>query len=120
MFGSYVTLFIIAVFGAMSLISMGLLVATRIASEEMAGGILNLISWPMMFLSGVWFSLEGTHPLVQKLALAFPLTHVTSAARAVMIDGAGLLDVAPQLTALAAMSIIFIAIGAWTFRWDTE
>jgi ABC-type multidrug transport system permease subunit len=120
MFGSYLTLFIVFVFGAVSMISLGLLIAARIASEEMADGVLNLISWPMMFLSGVWFSLEGTNPLVQKLALAFPLTHMTNAARAVMIDGAGLVQVAPQLAVLAVMSVVFIAIGAWNFRWETE
>jgi ABC-type multidrug transport system permease subunit len=120
MFGSYLTLFLVFVMGAVSMISLGLLIAARIASEEMADGLLNLISWPMMFLSGVWFSLEGTHPLVQQLALAFPLTHMTSAARAVMIDGAGLAAVMPQLGVLAIMSAFFIAIGAWGFRWETE
>ena len=120
MFGSYLTLFVVFVMGAISMISLGLLIAARIASEEMADGLLNLISWPMIFLSGVWFSLEGTHPLVQQLALAFPLTHLTAAARAVMIDGAGLAEVLPQLTILVVMSGVFIAIGALNFRWETE
>jgi len=120
MFGSYVTLFLVFVMGAVSMISLGLLIAARIASEEMADGVLNLISWPMMFLSGVWFSLEGTHPAVQKMAQIFPLTHMTDAARAVMIDGAGVVQVAPQLGVLAAMSALFIAIGARSFRWETE
>ncbi len=72
----------------------------------------------MMLLSGVWFSLEGSHPLVQQLALALPLTHMINAARAVMLDGAGLLQVAPQLLALGGFSLVFITIGAKTFRWE--
>jgi len=117
MFGSYALLLLVFALGAFSLISLGLLVASRIASEELAGGLLNLISWPMMFLSGVWFSLEGTQPLVQKLALIFPLTHIINAARAVMIDGAGLLQIAPQLAALALSSVLFLGLGAALFRW---
>ena len=118
MLGSYLDLFIVFALGAVSLISLGMVVAARTASEELAGGLLNLLSWPMMFLSGVWFSLEGVHPLLQKLALIFPLTHLTEAARAIMIDGAGLLDIAPHLLALAAMSGLFLAIGSYLFRWE--
>ena len=118
MYGNYFNLLLVFALGAISLISMGLLVAARIASEELAGGLLNLISWPMMFLSGVWFSLEGLNPLVQKLSLAFPLTHVISAARAIMIDGAGLLEISPQIATLMVMSAVFMAVGSLSFRWE--
>jgi ABC-type multidrug transport system permease subunit len=117
MFGSYWNLLLVFTLGAVSLISMGLLVAARIRSEELAGGILNLVSWPMMFLSGVWFSLEGTNPLMQKLALIFPLTHIIGAARSIMIDGASLVDVSTQLLVLTAMSAAFLLLGAMLFRW---
>ena len=115
--GSYLTLFVVAIVGAISLISLGLIVAARVSSEELAGGLLNMITWPMMLLSGVWFSLEGAAPVVQKTANIFPLSHVLSAARAVMLDGATLLDIAPSLLALLAMSALFLGIGATIFRW---
>jgi ABC-type multidrug transport system permease subunit len=115
--GSYFTLFLIAVVGAISLVSMGLVVSARVTSEELAGGLLNLINWPMMMLSGVWFSLEGAPDAVRTAASIFPLTHVLNSARAVMLDGATLTDVGPSLLALTAMSVIFLAIGAKTFRW---
>jgi len=118
MYGSYLDLLIVFILGAMCLISLGLLFAARIASEELAGGLLNLISWPMMFLSGVWFSLEGVNPWIQKLALLLPLTHVIDGARAIMIDGAGLLDIAPNLIVLAGMTALFLALGSWLFRWE--
>ncbi len=118
MFGSYFNLFLIFGLGAVSLISMGLLIASRTASEEFAGGMLNLISWPMMFLSGVWFSLEGLHPTVQKISLIFPLTHVTTAARSIMIDGVGLVGVSTEIFSLIGMSIAFLIIGALSFRWE--
>ncbi|MEN8180426.1 MAG: ABC transporter permease [Pseudomonadota bacterium] len=118
MFGSYWLLLLILLLGALSLISVGLIIAARMKSEEAANGVLNLISWPMMLLSGVWFSLEGSHPLVQQLALALPLTHMVSAARAVMIEGAGLIEVIPQLLVLAIFSAVFIFLGAKTFRWE--
>ena len=114
--GSYFTLFLIAVVGAISLISLGLVVSARVTSEELAGGLLNLINWPMMMLSGVWFSLEGAPEAVQTAASIFPLTHILAAARAVMLDGATLTDVAPSLLALSLLSAVFLAIGAKIFR----
>jgi len=115
--GSYVTLFLVALVGAISMVSLGLVISARVTSEELAGGLLNLINWPMMLLSGVWFSLEGAGPVVQNLAKIFPLTHILNSARAVMLDGATIIDVAPSLIALAALSLAFIGIGAKVFRW---
>ncbi len=118
MYGSYLDLLIVFALGAICLISLGLLIAARLASEELAGGLLNAISWPMMFLSGVWFSLEGVNPWLVKLAQILPLTHVIDGARAIMIDGAGLMEILPNLMALLVMTAIFLFIAARTFRWE--
>lgn len=118
MYGSHLSLFLVFALGAISMISLGLIIAARTTSEETAGGLLNMLSWPMMFLSGVWFSLEGTNPWIQQLAEIFPLTHVTAAARMIMIDGAGLMDTSYHLLVLIGQSIIFLLIGGYTFKWE--
>ena len=118
MHGSYLNLFIVFTLGCICLICCGLVVAARISSEEVANGLLNLFSWPMMFLSGIWFSLEGAHPWMQKFALILPLTHVTEASREIMIDGAGLVQIADHLLVLGLSSIVLLVIGAWIFRWE--
>jgi ABC-type multidrug transport system permease subunit len=115
--GNYLALFTITVLGAVSLISMGLMVAARVTSEELAGGLLNLVTWPMMMLSGVWFSLEGASEWVRQSARIFPLTHVLDAARAIMIDGATFTDVLPQVAVLCGMSGLFLTAAAMIFRW---
>lgn len=116
--GSYVNLFLISLLGAICLISLGLLVSARLKSEELAGGILNLLTWPMMLLSGVWFSLEGTNPVIRKIAQFLPLTHLVDGARAIMTEGAGLVDIAPRLAILALMTAVFLSIGSFIFRWE--
>lgn len=116
--GSHLSLFLIFALGALSMISLGLVIAARVTSEETAGGLLNLFSWPMMFFSGVWFSLEGAAPVMQTIAEVFPLTHVTAAARAIMIDGASLVDVGYHVTVLLVQSVVFLLFGSWYFRWD--
>lgn len=116
--GSLLDLLVITVFGALAMIAMGLVTATRTSSIEVSGGILNFLTWPMMLLSGVWFSLEGTDPWLKQLADLLPLTHFVDGARAIMIDGAGLAVLWPHLLALTAMTVVFMAISAATFRWE--
>lgn len=118
--GSYLALIVTAVLGAAAMVSMGFLVAARVSSEELAGGLLNMLSWPMMLVSGVWFSMEGTHPLLQHSAEIFPLTHLMVAARAVMLDGAGWGEIAPQLLILAAMTLTFLLVGSVLFKWRRD
>jgi ABC-2 type transport system permease protein len=118
MLGSYATLILVNVLGAMCLISVGLCIAAFVRSEELAGGILNLLSWPMMFFSGVWFSLEGAQPWLQKAAKIFPLTHLIEASRAIMTEGATLAEVRPQVLILAATTLVCLSLGAWLFRWE--
>lgn len=118
--GSYFDLLVMAALGVASMISLGLLVAARVASEELAGGLLNLISWPMMIISGVWFSLEAAPQSVQLLAKLFPLTHMLDGARAIMFDGASLLGAWPQVVALAGMTVVFLTLGALLFKWNPE
>ena len=102
------------------MIALGLTVAARFSSEELVGGVLNVLTWPMMLLSGVWFSLEDSPRWVQWVAHVFPLTHILDAARAVMLDGAGFAQVAPHLLYLAATTLAFLAFGAWSFRWRID
>jgi ABC-2 type transport system permease protein len=118
--GTPVLLLVVAILGALSMIALGLTVAARFSSEELVGGLLNLLTWPMMLLSGIWFSLEGSPRWIQWVAHVFPLTHLLDAARAVMLDGAGLSQIAPNLVYLAITTLVFLAFGAWSFRWRIE
>lgn len=116
--GSYLSLLLVFALGSMCMISLGLLSASRIASEEMAGGVLNLLTWPMMFLSGVWFSLEGSPEILGHISQLLPLTHVVEASRAIMIDGHGLVEVADNLLVLLLMTLVFLILSSRLFRWE--
>lgn len=118
--GSLLTLFFVFALGGICMISLGLLIASRIDSQEFADGLINLISWPMMFLSEVWFSLEGARPIVQHIALLLPLTPIIEAARMVMNDGATLFDIRYHLLYLFVISIVLLSIGSLLFRWQRK
>ena len=116
--GSYLALFLVLITGTFALLSLGLLVASRVTSEELAGGLLNMMTWPMMLVSGVWFSMEGAHPWLQQLANLSPLTHMIGAARSIMLDGASIVQVGNHLIILLVMGVVCMTLGARLFKWS--
>ena len=116
--GAYLDLIVVFLLGCLSLSAMGLVVASRGDSEEFTNGVLNFITWPMMFLSEVWFSIEGAPVWVKTIAKLFPLTHLLTGVRKIMNDGATLGDVGFELTILIAMTLIFLIVGASLFSWN--
>ncbi len=117
MVGSVGLLFLVAVLGALSMITIGLAIACRTESKEFADGLLNAITFPMLLLSGVWFSLDGSPEWVQWIAQVLPLTHVLEAARAVMLDNAGLVEILPHLGILVGVCVVGMVASTRLFRW---
>ncbi|MBI5896700.1 MAG: ABC transporter permease [Desulfobacterales bacterium] len=116
--GSYIDLFVMFLAGSVSLIALGLVIASRGTSEEFANGLLNFITWPMMFLSEVWFSLEGAPRWVRLTAESLPLTHLLRGVRKIVNDGAALSDVSPELMVLSGFTLLFLTVGALLFSWN--
>lgn len=116
--GSYLLLILLMTLAVISMIAIGLLFAGRLKSEELAGGLMNLVIFPMVILSGVFFSLEGAPELVRQVSTVLPLTHFVDGARAIMLDGAGFMQLLPNLIALAGTSLLFLFISAALFRWE--
>jgi len=116
--GSYIDLAVIFLLGGLSLIALGLIIAARGTSEEFANGILNFITWPMMFLSEVWFSIEGAPHWVKSIAQVFPLTHLLRGVRQIVNDGATLADVSLEVAVLSVLTVLFLCTGAALFSWN--
>lgn len=116
--GSYLDLFVVLLVGSLCMISLALVVAARISSEEFAGGLLNVLTWPMMLFSGVWFSLEGANPVLQKLSRLLPLTHLVDASRSIITEGATLSDVSGHVLLMLGLTAVFMVISSRLFRWE--
>jgi len=118
--GSYWLLFFIALLGNLSIISMALFISSRSASEEFTNGLLNAVSFPMLLLSEIWFSLDNAPSWLQYIADVSPLTHMVRAARLVILEGATITDIIAELSILMAMTLLFIFLAAKLFRWHKE
>ena len=116
--GSYLDLLILATLGILSMIALGLAFASRFKSEELVGGLLNLVTFPMMIFSGVFFSLEGTPQILQNASQVLPMTHFIQGARAVMLEGAGLAQVGGDVLYLVVFTAGCLGLAAWLFKWE--
>ena len=116
--GSWFDLLLITSLGIVCMISLGLLFAARIKSEELAGGLMNLVTFPMMMLSGIFFSLDNTPQIVQQISRIIPLTHLVEGARAIMLEGANLLAILPNILYLGILSAVLLLVSALLFKWE--
>ncbi|GAC1473310.1 MAG: ABC transporter permease [Isosphaeraceae bacterium] len=115
--GSLFLVVLIDVIGALAVAGIGLLVACRASSTETVSGLMNLVMLPMWLFSGVFFSSERFPSSVQPLIQGLPLTQLLNALRAVILEGAGWVVVAPSLAILGAWAILSFLLALRLFRW---
>ena len=116
--GDYLYLAVLVVLGALSFLAVGFLVASLTRNMRSAQLASNAIAMPMMFLSGVFFSLEWMPTPLKVIAQCLPLYYLGHALREVMINSASLLDVWLDILVLAGMGLIAFAASARFFRWE--
>ena len=66
---------------------------------------------------GTFFSNRKYPEVIQAVAQVLPLTHLNSALREVMLNGAPLRDVLGRLAILAAWGLVAFALALRWFRW---
>ena len=115
--GRLIELAVLVVFASMSFSTLGLLIATRARTIEAVSNLMNLLQVPMWILSGVFFSSQRFPEMVQPLIKALPLTALIDALRALMLQGASLAQLAPQLATLGAWLVVCFGLSLKLFRW---
>lgn len=106
------------ILGGVTFSGIGLLVASRAKTLEAASGLMNLVMLPMWVLSGVFFSVDRYPEAAQPFVRALPLTLINDALRAVMNEGAGILDIGWRLLGLILWAIVTFVIALKIFRWQ--
>jgi ABC-type multidrug transport system permease subunit len=116
--GSLLLLSGVSLLGALAFSGLGLLTAARPRTIEGVSGIMNMVMVPMWVFSGIFFSTERFPAAIQPFVQALPLTALNDALRAVMLEGAALGALAPELAILAAWGAVSFALAVRFFRWQ--
>ncbi|MEP7039961.1 MAG: ABC transporter permease [Chloroflexota bacterium] len=118
MFGDYLTLGVIVLLAAIIFLAIGFAIAGWAKNEDQAAPVANLISLPMMFLSGVFFPRDAMPDFLANITQFMPLTYVNEALRAVVNHGANLASLGPQLLGMGAWAVITFLIAIRLFKWE--
>jgi ABC-2 type transport system permease protein len=97
-------------------IGLGTFVSTFARSASQTQLISFFINPPLAMLSGGLTPIEAMPKWVQPLTLLNPIAHFATIARSVLVKGAGLDVVYPNMLALVALASLFVGISAWRFR----
>jgi len=115
--GSLAALTALCLAGALAFSGLGLLVSARSRTLEAVSGWMNLVMMPMWLVSGIFFSYHRFPEVLHGPIRALPLTGLNDGLRAVMLEGAGLAAVAPQVVLQLAWAGATFALALRIFRW---
>lgn len=117
-YGSWISIFALILLGSIEFSGIGLLVASRAKTLETVSGLMNLVMLPMWTLCGIFFSYERFPAAVQPVIKLLPLTPLNDGLRAVMLEGATLASLWPELSVMAAWGVGTFALALLIFRWN--
>ncbi len=114
--GSLLDVFIAAGLLIVANLTLGLLISTRAQSQFQAMQMTFFVFLPSILLSGFMFPFAGMPRSVQWLAEVLPLTHFLRLIRGVMLRGASLWELWPDVLALVAFSAVMMTGAVLRFR----
>lgn len=115
-YGSLWAVALWSVLGTLVFLNLGFIIAAFSKTTSAAESLSQLISMPMLFLSGVFFSTDSLPKLVQYIVDYLPLTPIISALRSIIIDGETLMATSQQLWIIGAWLIGTFIVAMLTFR----
>ncbi|TCZ73590.1 ABC transporter permease [Paenibacillus albiflavus] len=116
--GSWLVLLLFVILGTLAFMSIGFIVASLAKTPESANPIAGLISFPMMFLGGVFFPIKNTPEFLQPVVHALPISHLSTALRQVMNTGADLIALSTEAMVLGCWMIAAFALASIIFKWE--
>lgn len=116
--GNVFELALFIILGAVVIFGIGLAIGGWAKNENQAAPLSNIVSFPMMFLSGTFFPRFLMPEWLQTLSGFLPLTPFIDGVRMIMVEGQHLVDIMPQVGMLAAWGVVIYLIAFRVFRWE--
>lgn len=116
--GGILQTIVVLMIGALCFVGFGIMMSSRASSQENYSQMVVPLTFPMMFVSGVFYPIETMPWIFQKIAYIFPLTYLNDAMRGIMLKGQTLGDIWFDLLVLIGFTLIFFIIGVKKFNRD--
>ena len=106
------------VLGAVAFLALGYVLASFTKTEDAANGLTQVVQFPMMFLSGVFFPIEAMPSFLQSIARLIPLTYLADALRQIMVGGVPFAPLYVDAGVLLVWLAVCFGIASRKFRWQ--
>lgn len=116
--GDYLSLAIFGAIGATLLFGIGLAIGGWAKNENQAAPLGQIVTFPMMFLSGIFFPTFLMPGWLQGITQFIPLTPVIDGIRLILTEGYSLLQLGPQLLMIGAWMVVIYIVAFKVFRWE--
>jgi ABC-2 type transport system permease protein len=116
--GSLLDMLVVGVLGGIIFLAIGFALSGISKSEDQVAPLANIITLPMMFLSGVFFSRADLPGIAYVITGFFPLTYLADGMRSIATEGATLMMIWPQLIGLTVWAIFSVLLAIKAFRWE--
>ncbi|MCB1672709.1 MAG: ABC transporter permease [Gammaproteobacteria bacterium] len=115
--GSYLALFTVIFCGAIIFLCIGFLLGSLAKTQQSIQAIGNLVIFPQIFLSGIFYPIDSLPGFLQPVASLLPLSFVANALREIANNGASLLDIPLNFLGIAVWMIISFVAATRYFVW---
>ena len=115
--GNISALILMFLSGNIAFAGIAVFVSSHTSNTEVGNGLINFVVFPMMVLSGIFFSYQNfpdwSLPFIKNL----PLTMLTDGIRSIFNEGAGYHEVTLPILILLAIGTLFFSVGLKIFKW---
>lgn len=112
--GAFILIFLSGIFAFSGI---AILIASRTSKTEVANGLVNAVTLPMMILSGIFFNYHNFPDWTIAIIQLLPLTVLADSIRSVFIEAAGFAQVLKPVAVLLLTGVVTFVVGLKVFRW---
>jgi ABC-2 type transport system permease protein len=116
--GSWLVLFGLIMLGTLTFVCIGYLAVSRAKTVEGAMPVVQLIQFPMLFLSGIFFPIDFMPDFMRPIVSAMPLTYLGDALRQTMVSATPEHSILVDTAVLAGWLVVSMALAIRLFRWE--
>jgi ABC-type multidrug transport system, permease component len=106
------------ILGAAVFITLGYFLVSFTKTEESASGLIQVVQFPMMFLSGIFFPIESMPVYLKPVVNAIPLTYLGDLLRFVMVGLPSSFGLWTDLAVLGGWLLVFMVLAVRFFKWE--
>ncbi len=115
--GNFFAFYLVVLLGTFVFLNIGFCLGSIAKTQQAIGAVGNIVIFPQIFLSGIFYPIESMPELVQPIAYVLPLSFVSSGLRDIANEGATLLQIYPSLIGIAVWFVIGFFLATRLFVW---